>query len=129
MLIYQARCLLISALFVGSSYAYSDENAIETGNIAIINNNSVITHAITKPLVRLADNSSITHSISTNAQGASTKTYKIKPASAPTKVQVNNQTSASIISTMNWEKELKYSEPPKLGVKKTASKLRLKQPR
>ncbi len=125
-LIYQTQCLLTSALFASSSYAYSAENAIETGNIAIANNNNVITQAIIKPLEKVADNSSITHSISTNAQGTSTKTYKIKPANIPSKVQVNNQTSTSNISTMNWEKELKYTEPPKLGAKKSNSKPKLK---
>ncbi len=86
----------------------------------------MIAHTVTKPLERIADNSSITHSISTNAQGASTKTYKIKPANIPSKAQINNQTSASSISTMNWEKELKYTEQPKLGAKKFASTPKLK---
>lgn len=59
--------------------------------MAIINSNEITTQTITHSLEYIADNSQITNSISTNAQGADTKTYRIKPANAPSKIQDHNQ--------------------------------------
>jgi len=55
--------------------------------MVIMNSDETTTYTITHPLEKIADNSQITKSISTNAQGADTKTYRIKPANASPSIQ------------------------------------------
>jgi len=85
--------------------------------VVIINDDEITTHAMTRSLEKIADNSQITKSISTNAQGADTKTYRIKPANAIPKVDSHNQINELNMSTMKWESELKSLEFPKSGTR------------
>ena len=113
---YQILGLLISAVFLELSYAYPAKNLIQTGNTALTNSDEIISQTIMRPLEYFADNSHITKSISTNAQGADTKTYRIKPANASSKIQDHNQTNKLNLNTMKWESELKSIELLKSGV-------------
>jgi len=141
-LTYQTQYLLISIFFMGSSYAYPTKGFIETGNIVVINSDEIIaqtikntasgtasfnfqdnmqsrseitSHAITRSLEYIADNSQITKSISTNAQGADSKTYRIKPAKTSPKVYDHDQVNKLNMNTMKWESELKSIELVKSG--------------
>lgn len=136
-LVYHTQCLLISTLFTESSHAYSATSFIEAGNTAVINVGGSIVqpnkckashtepinshnctqshseaspHTTIRPLENIADNSQITKSISTNAQGADTKTYRIKPASASSKAYDHSQVNELNRNTMKWESELKSIE-------------------
>ena len=112
---------MISALYLDSSYAYPAKNLTQTGNIEVINADEITSQAITHPLEYIADNSQITKSISTNAQGADTKTYRIKPANAPSKIQDHNQANKLNLNTMKWESELKSIELLKSGAHNSTS--------
>lgn len=128
---YQTQYLLINGFFLESSYAYSARNLTETGNITVANTASdtevinikrsmqnrheISSHTIAHPLENIADNSKITRSISTNAQGADSKTYRIKPAIASSKLNNQNQINKLNMSAMKWESELKSIELLKPG--------------
>ena len=117
-LAYQTQyLLLISTAFLGSSYAYPAKSFIEAGHMVVINDDEITSHAMTRSLYKIADNSQITKSISTNAQGADTKTYRIKPANAIPKVNSHNQINELNMSTMKWESELKSLEFPQSGTR------------
>jgi len=142
---------LISVPFLESSYAYPAKNLIETGNMAVINSYEIVaqtiknttshtepfsfqgsmqrqeaitSHAIIRNQDNIAENSKITKSISTNAQGADSKTYRIKPASASSKVHKQNQINKLNMSTMKWESELNSS--PKSGTYNSISDPKLR---
>lgn len=149
----QTLCLLISALFLESSYAYPTSHFIETSNIEVINNNKITadliksktlhpdrlsfhdiiqshpqstTFTATQPLENIADNSQITKSISTNAQGDNTKTYRIKRADTAPKIQDHSQTNKLNMNTMKWESELKSIELLKSSSNNSTSNLKLR---
>ncbi len=127
----QTQCLLISVLFLESSYAYPAKNLIETGKRVVINKGSlteatslqgstqspysITSQAMTNSLEKIADNSQITKSISPSTQGAGTKTYRIKPASTSSKADTQNQINKLNMNTMKWESELRSIELPKSG--------------
>ena len=116
-LAYQTQCLLISALFLESSYAYPPNSFIEADHVVVINDDEIASPAMTRSLEKIADSSQITKSISTNAQGADSKTYRIKPANAIPKVDKHNQINELNMSTMKWESELKSLELTKSGTR------------
>ncbi|MDI1298706.1 hypothetical protein, partial [Methylotenera sp.] len=118
---YQIQCLLISALYVDASYAYPAKNLTQTGNIGVINTDEISSQVIIHTLEYIADNSQITKSISTNSQGAHTKTYKIKPANADSKIHDYNQANELNLNTMKWESELKSFELLKSGAHNSTS--------
>jgi len=89
--------------------------------MVIMNSDETTTYTITHPLEKIADNSQITKSISTNAQGADTKTYRIKPANASSKVYVHSQ-----INQLKWESELKSIELLKSGSHNSISNPKLR---
>ena len=138
----QTQCLLISALFLESSYAYPAKNLIETGKEVAINiaslteatslqsstqsPNAITSQATTNSLEKIADNSQIAKSISPNAQGAGTKTYRIKPASASSKADTQNQINKLNMNTMKWESELRSIELPKSGSHNSMSNSKLR---
>jgi uncharacterized GH25 family protein len=133
----QTLYLLISILFVESSHAYPANNLIKPGNMTTINTaaltetnklhnniqsqNEVTSNTTTHSLQIIADSSQITKSISTNAQGADTKTYRIKPAKTLSKVDNKSQTNKLNMSTMKWESELKSIELLKSSSHSTTS--------
>jgi hypothetical protein len=143
---YQIQCLLISVLCLESSYAYPTKNLIDTANTAVINSHGIVAHTIknttshTEPfsfqgsmqrqheIIRyqdnIAENSQITKSISTNAQGVDSKTYRIKPASASSKVHEQHQINKLNMNTMKWESELNLS--PNSGTYNSISNPKLK---
>jgi hypothetical protein len=142
---------MISVLFLEPSYAYPTRNLIETGNMAVINSYGIVTqtiknttsstepfslqgsmqrhHEITSQAIirhqeNIAENAQITKSISTNAQGVDSKTYRIKPASASSKVHEQNQINKLNMNTMKWESEI--NSPPKLGTHNLISNPKVK---
>jgi|GEM_PF-2992020 len=94
--------------------------------MVIMNSDETTTYTITHPLEKIADNSQITKSISTNAQGADTKTYRIKPANASSKVYVHSQINQLNMNTMKWESELKSIELLKSGSHNSISNPKLR---
>ena len=85
--------------------------------MVVINDDEIASPAMTRSLEKIADSSQITKSISTNAQGADSKTYRIKPANAIPKVDKHNQINELNMSTMKWESELKSLELTKSGTR------------
>ncbi|MES1988500.1 MAG: hypothetical protein V4440_10815 [Pseudomonadota bacterium] len=85
--------------------------------MVIIKDDEITSPVMIRSLEKIADSSQITKSISTNAQGAGTKTYRIKPANAIPKVNSHNQVNELNMSTMKWESELKSLEFPKSGTR------------
>lgn len=87
--------------------------------------NVITSHAIIRNQDNIAENSKITKSMSRNAQGVdSKKTYRIKPASASSKVHKQNQINKLNMSTMKWESELNSS--PKSGTYNSISDPKLR---
>ena len=90
--------------------------------MAVMNSDETTSDTITRPMDKIADNSQITKSISTNAQGADSKTYRIKPATnTSSKVYDHNQVNKLNMNTMKWESELKSIELLKSGSRNSIS--------
>ena len=133
----QTQGLLISIFFLSSSYAYSGKSLNDNNYVSTINSDEIIaqttknivfgtkslsfqesmktsskvtSNRITISLENVADNSQITKYISTNVQGADTKTYRIKRANESSKAEDLSQTNRLNQHTMKWEAELKSIE-------------------